>query len=92
MPCLIVLFLFGLPRVALLFAWLLTDYTKSAFETRLWPLLGFFFMPYTTLCYMCAADATHHQITGGWAFLIVFGAFLDLVVTGSAKRKKRRRK
>jgi len=91
MPCLFLIVLLGFPRLALLLVWLLTNYMRTAFETHIWPVLGFLFMPYTTLCYMWAANATNHQITGGWVFLVVFGAFLDLVITGSAKRKRRRR-
>lgn len=92
MPCLVIIVLLGLPRLALLLAWALTDYTKTAFETRVWPVLGFFFLPFTTLCYMWASNATNHQITGGWVFLIIIGAFLDLGISGSAKRRKRRRR
>ena len=91
MPCLIVIFLLGLPRLALLAAFLFTNYAKTAFDTVLWPVLGFFFLPYTTLCYMFASNATNHQINGAWVFLVVLGAFLDLVVTGSAKRRRRRK-
>jgi hypothetical protein len=92
MPCLIVIVMLGLPRLALLLAWALTDYTKTAFDSAIWPILGFFFMPITTICYMWASNATNHHITGFWLFLVVFGAMLDLGVIGSAKRKKRRRK
>jgi hypothetical protein len=90
MPCLVVIALLGLPRLALLLFWLLTDYTKTAFETRVWPLLGFLFLPYTTLCYMWAANATNHHVNGGWVFLIVLGVLVDLSAHGSAKRRRTR--
>jgi len=90
MPCLVVIVVLGFPRLALVLIWLLTDYTKTAFRTVLWPLLGFFFAPYTTLCYMWAANATHHHIEGGWVFVVVVGVLFDLAAHGSAKRKRTR--
>ncbi|HXE52622.1 MAG TPA: hypothetical protein VN541_06370 [Tepidisphaeraceae bacterium] len=90
MPCLLVIFALGFPRLALFLIWLLSDWIGSAFETKIWPLLGFFFFPYTTLCYLWASLATHHRINGGWVFLIVFGVLLDLASSGSARRRKRR--
>ena len=92
MPCLVVIIVFGFPRVGFFLIWLLTDYMQMAFESRIWPLLGFFFLPYTTLCYMWAANATHHRIDGGWVFLIVLGVFCDLASSGAARRKRRRRR
>lgn len=92
MPCLLAVVALAFPRLVLFLIWLLTNWTQSAFETRIWPLLGFFFMPYTTLCYMWAANATHHQINGGWVFVIVLGVFLDLASSGSARRRRRIRR
>ena len=92
MPCLVVIILLGFPRLALFLMWLLTDYTRTAFETRVWPLVGFFFLPYTTLCYMWAANATHHRINGGWVFLIVLGVFADFAASRSAKRPRTTRR
>ena len=66
-------------------------YTKTAFETHLWPFLGFLFLPYTTLCYMWASNATGHHITGGWVFLIVLGVFADLAAHSSPKVRWRGR-
>jgi hypothetical protein len=50
-----------------------------------------FLFPYTTLCYMWAANATGYRIEGAWVFLIVIGVLLDLGSHGSARRKRRRR-
>ncbi|MDB5172137.1 MAG: hypothetical protein JWN51_910 [Phycisphaerales bacterium] len=89
MPCLVVIILFGFPRLGLFLFWLLTTYIQTAFQTRIWPFLGFLFLPYTTLAYMWAANATDHQISGGWVFLIVLGVIFDLASTGSAKRRRK---
>ncbi|HSZ54331.1 MAG TPA: hypothetical protein VK797_01625 [Tepidisphaeraceae bacterium] len=92
MPCLIAILAISLPRVLLVLIWLFSDWTSMAFRTWFWPLLGFFFFPYTTLGYMWAANATNHQIDGAWVFLIVLGVLLDLGVIGSTGRRRRRRR
>jgi hypothetical protein len=92
MPCLVVIILLGFPRLALLVIWLLSGWAQSAFATRIWPVLGFFFFPYTTLCYMWAANSTNHHIDGIWIFVVVAGVLLDLAASGSAKRRKRWRR
>ena len=38
--CLLVLASLVVPRVVMVFIWLLTDWFSQAFETALWPLLG----------------------------------------------------
>lgn len=69
------------PRIALLFMWLV-KYTATAFETRLWPVLGFFFMPYTTCAYALAVNEV--GALKGWGLvLIVLGVLLDLGGHGS---------
>jgi hypothetical protein len=78
MPCLLVLASFCAPRVALFFIFLLTDWIKQAYDSALWPLLGFFFMPYTTLAYMAAMLNNDHNVSGGWLVLVVVAVFLDL--------------
>jgi hypothetical protein len=92
MPCLLVIILLGFPRLALLLIVLFTDWMAAAFETRVWPVVGFLFLPYTTLCYMWASIQTHHQINGGWAFLVALGVILDLGTHGSSGRRRRKRK
>ena len=39
------------PRLTLIFLWLFTPITIKAFHSRLWPILGFFLLPTTTLVY-----------------------------------------
>jgi len=55
----------------------LFGYTWTAFQTYLWPLLGFFFMPYTTCAYAIAMNEVG-GIHGVGLALVIIGAFLDL--------------
>ena len=56
------------PRAALLFWWLLRPaYFSETFTTILWPLLGFFFLPWLTLMYLIVAPGGIS--TFDWLFL-----------------------
>lgn len=69
------------PRLTLFFMWL-TGYGGRAFSTVLWPLLGFFFMPFTTCAY--AIGKNEHGSIDGWALaLVIIGVLFDLSSHGS---------
>jgi hypothetical protein len=89
MPCILVALALFVPRVVMVFIWLLTNWFSQAFETVLWPLLGFFLMPYTTLAYMAAMLNNNHQLSGGWLLLVVVAVLVDLSSSGSAARRRR---
>jgi hypothetical protein len=86
MGCLFVLFAVLLPRVVMVFVFLLTSWFSQAYHTVIWPVLGFIFMPYTTLAYMVAMLENHHQLTGGWIVLIIVAVVLDLGGLGGSAR------
>ncbi|HCC22862.1 TPA: hypothetical protein DF272_01645 [Candidatus Falkowbacteria bacterium] len=46
----LILFILSIsPRLILFILLVVSDYLHTAFDSVLWPLLGFFFMPWTTL-------------------------------------------
>jgi hypothetical protein len=92
MGCLYVFLALLAPRVFLFFAWLLTDWFSRAYETTIWPLLGFLFMPYTTLAYMAAMLNNNHQLSGWWIVLLVIGVLADLGSDGEACRSSAKKK
>ena len=77
MPCIVVLLALLTPRLVMFFIWLLTTWFQQAYATTIWPLLGFFFMPYTTLAYM-AAMLNAHGVSGGWLVLLIVAIIVDL--------------
>lgn len=91
MPCLIIILLLGMPRLALFLIWLMTDWIERAFRTHLWPFLGFLFLPYTTIAYLCASLETGGQISGVWILVIALGLVCDLGLHGSSTRARRYR-
>lgn len=89
MPCFLLIVLLGLPRLALFLMWLSGDYLARAYQTVLWPLLGFFFAPYTTICYAVAYNQTGGNVGGAYVALIVLGVLIDLGVLGGGSKSTR---
>ncbi|MBM3984921.1 MAG: hypothetical protein FJ296_04400 [Planctomycetes bacterium] len=88
MPCVIVLLLMGLPRVALLGAWLFGgDWVGRAFTTNIWPFLGFFLAPLTTLAWAFAMN-TWGKVEGPGLAMVVVALLLDLGLLGASRRRK----
>lgn len=90
MGCILVLLALFLPRVTLFCLWLFGDYLNRAFSGQVfWPLLGFFFAPYTTLAWAFAN--LHGGVQGGYVILVIFAALLDLGSFGSGSRHVRKK-
>jgi len=91
MPCLVGCLALGFPRLALFLVWLFSNYLGAAYVTILWPLLGFFFMPLTTLAY---AWAWHHNSTqpfqGVGMALILIAALFDFGLLGGGAHSGRK--
>ncbi|MBU2577140.1 MAG: hypothetical protein KKF50_05475 [Nanoarchaeota archaeon] len=66
------------PRVFMFFAWLMSDWFSRTFETRIWPFLGFLFMPFITLAYMATMLNNEGSVSGGWIVLLIVGVLFDL--------------
>lgn len=90
MPCLVILLAMLMPRLVMFFIWLLTDWFR-VYEFWLWPLLGFFFMPYTTLAYMGGMLNGPNGISGGWLVALIVAIVVDLGHYGAGKRNWNRR-
>src|SRR4051812_22046990 len=92
MPCLFALFALSAPRIVLIVLYLASTYLQTAYQTTLWPVLGFFFMPMTTLAYAWAWHYGHGSIQGAGLVVVVIAVLLDLGTTGgsgASHRKKR---
>lgn len=92
MPCLVGCLALFFPRLAIVLVFLFSDYLEEAYTTLIWPLLGFIFMPLTTLAY---ALAWHMQPTGsvsglGLAIVIVAVLFDLGILGGNASHPKAR--
>jgi len=92
MPCLLGLIAIFAPRVVIVLMVIFSDYIGTACKTTLWPLLGFFFMPFTTLAYAWAWHGSGGAISGGWVAVIVIAVLLDLGIIGGGGTKARSRR
>lgn len=91
MGCVIAAIAFFFPRLVMVVMVLAGDYLGRAYQTVLWPLLGFIFMPYTTLAYAWAKN-TNGSVDGVYLAAMVLAVLLDLgVIGGGAKAKGGRR-
>jgi hypothetical protein len=67
--CLVILTLLAGPRVGIIFWWLINpDRWDRAFDTFVWPLLGFLFFPWTTLMFVAVAP-TGNPVDLDWLWL-----------------------
>lgn len=87
MPCIVILLLLGLPRLALFLLFIGSTYLNRAFTSNLWPLLGFLFMPVTTLAYAFAVN-TWGSVQGLGTVLVILGVLVDLGMLGASRRKR----
>ena len=88
MGCLIAILAVITPRFAMLAIWFFSDWFDKAYLTTIWPLLGFFFAPYTSLAYMAAMLRNDGQVSGGWTVLLVIAIVADLSSSGNAGKKR----
>lgn len=91
MACLLILLSLFMPRLIMFLLWLFGGtYMSVPFSTWLWPVLGFFFMPLTTLAYAFAWHQSGGSVAGAWIVLIVVAVLIDLGIIGGGASKARR--
>jgi hypothetical protein len=88
--CLVVLFALVTPRLIMCVLWVFTDYLSQAFGSFFWPLLGFFFLPTTTMAYAVAQN-TFDGATGWGLVVLILGVMVDFGLLGGGGRAMGRR-
>ena len=90
MPCLVAVIALLFPRVLIVVLWFFTDWFNGVFNTLLWPVLGFIFLPVTMLWYSVVIN----QYAGQWSnvniIIMVIAVVIDMGSWGSGYRSKRR--
>jgi hypothetical protein len=87
MPFLVGCLALATPRFATILVVLFSDYIGRAYETTLWPLLGFLFMPLTTLSYAFAINSSG-SIDGLYLVLVVLTVLTDLGLVGAGSKTR----
>jgi uncharacterized membrane protein len=89
MPCLLGCIALAFPRLVIILVVIFSDYIGQAYQTILWPLLGFIFMPLTTLAYAWAWHFGSGSVQGLGLVIVIIAALIDLgIIGGGASHKK----
>jgi hypothetical protein len=89
--CLVAIAAMLSPRFAIFLIWLFGDRMTIAFDSGWIAVIGFIFLPWTTLAW-AVAYAPRQGVTGfGW-FVVGFAFFADIMThVGSAQARRQRR-
>jgi hypothetical protein len=90
MPCILGCIALVAPRLTIVLVVIFSDYIGRAYETTIWPLLGFFFLPLTTLAYAWAMHS-RGSVSGLHLVVVVIAVLLDLGLVGGSARTRRGR-
>jgi hypothetical protein len=90
MPCLLVLIVLAFPRVVLIVMYLTSTYLQRAYHDLLIPLLGFIFLPLTTLVYAWMMN-THRPLDGVNLVILIIAVLIDAGGLGGGEWHRRRR-
>jgi hypothetical protein len=84
MPCFLVLLALALPRLTIALLWFFSNWFHGLFDSILWPILGFVFLPTTFLWY----TAVQHWFGGAWTLWPVVGIVVALLIDLSPAKRR----
>ena len=90
MPCLLVLAVLFFPRIVLAVLFFFSNYLERAYHGFLLPLLGFIFLPLTTLAYAWMMN-NHTPIEGVNVLILIVAVVIDAGGLGGGEYHRRRR-
>jgi hypothetical protein len=90
MPCLLVIVAAAFPRVVLVLMFLLSNYIQRAYHDLLIPLLGFFFLPLTTIVYAWMVNS-RMPLEGINLGIMLVAVIVDVGGLGGGEYHRRRR-
>ena len=89
MPCFFVLGALIIPRFSIVYLWFMTNWFVGAFDSLLWPILGFFFAP-TTLLWYSVVVQIYDGAWGTFQIVILILAILTDISPSTSKKRRRR--
>ena len=89
MACLVGCLALSAPRVAIVLVVIFSDYIGAAYRTTMWPVLGFLFMPATTLAYAWSIHR-YGEVHDWGLFLVILAVLIDLGLLGAGSNSGRR--
>jgi uncharacterized oligopeptide transporter (OPT) family protein len=88
-PCLLLIVVLAFPRVVLALMFLLSNYLERAYHGLIIPVLGFLFLPLTTIVYAWLVNS-HLPIQGVNALILILAALIDVGGVGGGAWHRRR--
>src|SRR6202035_3544896 len=89
--CLLLIVFLAFPRIALALLFLFSNYLQRAYHGLLFPLLGFLFLPLTTLVYAWMTN-TRLPIAGTNLLILLVAVVIDLGGLSGGEYHRRRRR
>jgi len=85
MPIVIGLLALFMPRLVVVLLFFFTEWLAGIFDSLLWLILGFLFLPTTLLWY----SAVHHWFGGEWTVLPIVGIMIAILIDVSPAGSRR---
>ena len=86
MPCLIGCLALSAPRFAIILVVIFSGYIGAAFDNLIWPILGFCFLPTTTLAYAWAINS-RGELAGIQLAIFIIALCVDFGLVGRSASK-----
>lgn len=90
MGCILVLLVLAFPRVVLVLMFLLSNYLERAYHGIILPVLGFIFLPLTTIVYAWLVNS-HLPLNGVYLLILIVAVVIDVGGVGGGEWHRRRR-
>ena len=90
MPCLLVIIAAAFPRVILVLMFLMSTYLQRAYHNILIPIVGFIFLPLTTLVYAWLVNS-HLPLEGVNVIILLVAVIIDVGGLGGGEYHRRQR-
>jgi hypothetical protein len=88
-PCLVLIVFLAFPRIAIVWLFLTSNYLQRAYHGLLLPLLGFLFLPLTTLADAWMTNA-RQPIAGINLLILIIAVVIDLGGIGGEYHRRTR--
>jgi hypothetical protein len=90
MPCLLLILVVAFPRIVLAVLFFTTNYLQHAYSNILLPVLGFIFLPLTTLAYAWMVNS-NQPIAGINLIILIVAVVVDVGGLGGGEYHRRSR-
>lgn len=89
MPCILAFIALLFPRVIIVVLWLFTDWFSGVFDTILWPVLGFVFLPISMLWYSVVINNYGGQWSTVNIIVMVLAVIIDMGSWGGGYKSRK---